>query len=174
MKEHNIIRRLHLQGFTRRGLRVNGEGELVEDDEGKQNHGDGDDAEHDEPALNGTPGAGLHKGVADTSLDLDEIRQLDAVGERTARAINALGDLRSEAGGKTQERKERVCRGCFEHMLRNHPEEVPLSEDGVLTGVVRHWDEFEGDKVERHRSICVYQPHERQFTADDGDEYLIE
>ena len=77
-------------------------------------------------------------------------------------------------GDVTQERKERICRGCFEHMLRNHPEEVPVSKDGVLTGVVRHWDEFEGDKVERHRNICVYQPHERQFTADDGDEYLIE
>jgi hypothetical protein len=88
----------------------------------------------------------------------------------------SLGEKYPEIlGDVTQERKERICRGCFEHMLRNHPEEVPVSKDSVLTGVVRHWDEFEGDKVERHRNICVHQPHALgQFTPDDGDEYLIE
>ena len=40
-------------------------------------------------------------------------------------------------GDVTQERKERICRSCFEHMLRKHGDEVPVDEDGVETGFVR-------------------------------------
>ena len=67
-------------------------------------------------------------------------------------------------GDVTQERKERICRSCFEHMLRKHGDEVPVDEEGVKTGFVREWSDG-------RPNIIVYRPQFERHTPDDGDEH---
>ena len=67
----------------------------------------------------------------------------------------------------TQDRRENICRCCFEHMDREHPDEVPIDEDGIATGYARKLS-----NGRRHTNM--YQPYVGRVTPDDGDEYTIE
>ena len=70
-------------------------------------------------------------------------------------------------GEVTQERREKICRCCFEHMVREHPDEVPSDEDGISTGYARTLS-----NGQTHTNM--FQPYVERVTPDDGDEYTIE
>jgi len=91
------IRYRHLQGLSRRSFRVDGEGELVDDDNDEKDKDNRDGGQNDVPSSAGAP-----------LLELGDIRigGGDGVRERAARTLRARSDIRLHGVGKTDETQE--------------------------------------------------------------------